>query len=363
MRLTSFVAGSMILALICLQGVSIAAGSPPFTPGRNVTVMTYNVYLGADVSPLLGASTESELQMAVAAIWAQVQASNIPLRASRIAGNIKSLEPDLVGLQEVAQWSTGPSPDSTKVQYDFLQLILADLADDGAHYVPVVVHDNLDATAPTLVGNTPLFVRFVDRDVLLARSDLPAADLKLSDLQAHSFSTLLTFMSPLFGEFTVPRGWISADVKVRGKTFRFITTHLETFNSSVNVAQGQELLDGPAKTSMPVVMAGDFNSSANGGFDVTDTYPNIIDTGFQDAWAEINPNLAGDTCCQAADLSNSSSDLFERIDLIFTNGGVGASSAQLVGDQPIDSGVPYWASDHAGVVATLKLPTTTTLRR
>lgn len=127
----------------------------------------------------------------------------------------------------------------------------------------------------------------------------------------------------------------------------------------IHVAQGQELLDGPAKTSMPVVMAGDFNSSANGGFDVTDTYPDIIDAGFQDTWAEINPSLAGDTCCQAADLSNATSDLFERIDLIFTNGGIGVSSAQLVGDQPIGSGVPYWASDHAGVVASLKLPTTT----
>jgi hypothetical protein len=58
----------------------------------------------------------------------------------------------------------------------------------GAHYAPVVVHNNLDATAPMLDRNFNIvFLRLVDRDIMLARTDLPAADLKISDLMAQTF--------------------------------------------------------------------------------------------------------------------------------------------------------------------------------
>jgi endonuclease/exonuclease/phosphatase family metal-dependent hydrolase len=168
----------------------------------------------------------------------------------------------------------------------------------------------------------------------------------------------VSFFNPLVGQITIPRGWISADVKIRGKNIRFITTQLESFDANVQADQAQELLSGPADTSMPVVMAGDFNSSADGGPDSTATYPELLAAGFVDGWAEANPDNRGDTCCQAATLDNPDSELFERIDLVLSRGGIGTAAAELVGITPELAGPPpFWPSDHAGLLATIRIPT------
>ena len=66
----------------------------------------------------------------------------------------------------------------------------------------------------------------------------------------------------------------------------------------------------------------------------------------------------GNTCCQAADLQNAESALYERIDQIFITGVSLRQGAAIrtatVGDQAA-SGRPagLWPSDHAGVVAHL----------
>ena len=46
-----------------------------------------------------------------------------------------------------------------------------------------------------------------------------------------------------------------------------------------------------------------------------------------------------------------------RIDLVLVHGFVGPISAHLVGDAPIPGAAvpPFWASDHAGVVAKVRL--------
>lgn len=362
-------AATAIAALLLSINPAFArsAASPPlYTPHRITSVMTYNVYLGADVTPLLAASSEAELIAAVGTAWAQVVASNIPERAASIAQEIADNEPALVGLQEVAQWSLGPTPASLTVQYDFLKLILDSLEADGADYVPVVVKDNIDATAPMVDPSTGslVYVRLIDRDAILARGDLPAADLKLSNMQEKTFTNLLSFASPVFGMVTIPRSWLSVDAKVRGKSFRFITTHLEPYNPlipyslTVQEAQAAELLAGPANTKLPVVLAGDFNSDANGiGPDATPTYNDLIDAGFQDTWATLHPALSGDTCCQDPDLANMTSDLYERIDLVLTRSAMGDSAAQIVGDETIASSPPLWASEHAALTAILNVPT------
>ena len=57
------------------------------------------------------------------------------------------------------------------------------------------------------------------------------------------------------------RGWASVDARVgkRGPKFRFINTHLEVFSASIRDRQTRALLDGPADTRRPVIIAGDFN--------------------------------------------------------------------------------------------------------
>ena len=64
----------------------------------------------------------------------------------------------------------------------------------------------------------------------------------------------------------------------------------------------------------------------------------------------------GFTCCQAGDLTNPVSQLYERIDMVFTrNIALAAGRSILIGDTPAErtpSGL--WPSDHAGVVTRLE---------
>ena len=105
-----------------------------------------------------------------------------------------------------------------------------------------------------------LDVRLTVSDVLLARRGLKTADLKLSNPLSGTYSISLTLPTPVGAIPFLSRQWASVDVKIRGKSFRFITTHLEAFEPRVRVAQAQELLAGPAATSLPTIVVGDFNS-------------------------------------------------------------------------------------------------------
>lgn len=351
----SIAAFAAVLSLTTLSSNTAAAGAH-----QNVPVMTQNTYLGADVTPLFNAQTLQEAIAAAAAAWLDVQATDIPARAAKIADEIVAAEPALVALQEAVQW-TGPDSTGSTIQYDFLQSILDELDSKGGHYALLRVIDNLDITVP--IGNpaTGPFVHVVDRDVVLARTGLTPRNLSISNVQAANFSTLLSIPTVL-GPLTIPRSWISADVSIRGTSFRFVETHLEAFSALIQEAQAAELVAGPAATFLPVVMVGDFNSNANGEPNLPDntpTYGDLLGAGFSDIWTTAGHKI-GNTCCQEPDLLNFPSDLSERIDLVLVNAGIGAAIARLDGDRNEDRiSAPdgsLWPSDHAGLIAMLKIP-------
>ena len=70
------------------------------------------------------------------------------------------------------------------------------------------------------------------------------------------------------------RGWSAIDASVQGCRFRMVNTHLDSHSPEVQIAQANELLSGPAKTNIPIIFTGDFNSNANGSG--TPTYRNLI---------------------------------------------------------------------------------------
>ncbi len=325
---------------------------------RTVTVMTQNMDEGTDFGPIFTATTLSGFEAAVGATYNEVKAGNIPERAVAIANEIAQDEPVLVGLQEASQWLTGPlgSPPAKTVVFDQLQSLLDALAQQGLHYAPIGISKNIDVEAPSNLG---FDVRFIDRDVLLVRTDL--ADLTLSNIQVQHFANLLV-LHTLTGAVTIPRGWISVDVTIKDHhTFRFLTTHLESLSSVVQVAQGNELVQGPGNTSLPVVFAGDFNSNAGSnagsGKNQTPTYGNLIAAGFVDAWSVTNPDDPGYTWpLHLEDPLTASATPVDRIDLVLLLNKIRAKDAELVGNEPADltpSGL--WPSDHAGVVATVRI--------
>ncbi len=347
----------VLLALAAVALLVVPAGRAeqphPFGGDRQVTVMTRNLYLGTDLGPIFAAPSQLALFAAVGAGWAQVQANDFPARAEAIADEIAGAKPDLVGLQEATLYRTdvppdGPATPAERVAYDFLGLLVDALAQRGLSYEPVSVFSGTDIELPAGLPPT-LDVRFTDRVALLARTDEKTADLKLSNAQSGAYQTALTITTAA-GQITAPRGWASVDAKIRGRSFRFLTTHLEAFSPLVRNPQAAQLLAGPAATDLPVVAVGDFNSGPGGDLGA---YGILLAGGFADAW----PGGPGPTCCHATDLHNPSPTLTKRIDLVLTTGGFETVSADVVGEEPADrTASGLWPSDHAGVVATLRLP-------
>ena len=131
----------------------------------------------------------------------------------------------------------------------------------------------------------------------------------------------------------------------------------------MQVAQAAELLSTAAATELPVVMLGDFNTSAVPGQpNDTPTYELLLGAGFEDTWNQTQTTESF-TCCQAPDLRNDASILDSRIDLILTRGPLEAIDADVVGEEASDRTAPLptapaglWPSDHAGVLAKLVIP-------
>ncbi|MDB5323758.1 MAG: Endonuclease/exonuclease/phosphatase [Phycisphaerales bacterium] len=329
---------------------------------KDVTVMSQNLYFGADLTPAIQALASGDgaaIVGAVSATYAKVVATNFPERAKAIANEVAAAGPDLIGLQEAALWRTGPADSligghapATNVQYDFVQILVDALAAHGLHYAPVVISENFDAEAPGFTSAGLQDIRITDREAILARTDLKTSELKLSDpLAGHfAFNAVLPLPS---GPFTIQRGYAQVDAKVRGKSFRFISAHLDSDFEPVRQVQAGELLAGPAQTNLPVVLLGDFNAPADG---TSPTYTGLVAAGLTDSWTATHAGANGFTWGQNELLNNPVSTADQRIDFVFTRGGISPLSMDIVGDTVADktpSGL--WPSDHAGLVATLVL--------
>lgn len=334
------------------QASGHAAGAP--RGGPPVDVMTRNLYLGADLTPLFAATGPAELVAATTATWQAVLAADFPERAAALAEEVADHRPLVIGLQEVSLWRTSdvPGQPAETVALDYLELFLDALAARGLHYEAASVAQAFDGQLTAFGGPLGLFdVRLTDRDAILVRTDVPASQLEVVGEQHGRFEAALEL--PILGQpLRLDRTWNAIDVRVRNRTLRIVNTHLEAFDPGevVRDAQARELLAGPLATELPVVLLGDINSHADGGV----AYGTLTEAGFADAWAVANPGADGFTCCQPPDLRNPTSQLARRIDVVLLRGGLRARDAELVGaraDERTPSGL--WPSDHAGVVARL----------
>ena len=338
--------------------------------GPPIPVMTRNLYLGADLDPVFAASATGDGRAIIAATtdaWQNVKATNFPERAGALADEIERSQPLLVGLQEVSIFRTGPpdsittgnlTPNSEDLEFDYLDLLQKELRLRDLHYAPVTITTNTDAENPGFTAPGELKdIRLTDRDVILARTDVPKLALTNKQEDKH-FEARASVPIGTTGHLDILRGWGSVDVTLRDQTFRFINTHLEPESTNpivndIQVAQGNEILSGPASTSLPVILVGDFNSRADGTG--TATYNNLIGAGFKDAWSATHPGELGNTWGHDADLLNTTVNLTQRLDLVLFRNNLCAFKADVVGDELKDrTASGLWPSDHAGVVATLR---------
>lgn len=368
---------SLLLTGLVLAGCGSTTTRQAPPPPR-VSVMTQNLYTGAYLNPLFDPTKQFAAE--AVKVLLQVQQSDFPARAVGIANEIKAHQPDLIGLQEVALWQTGPScerlsPTNTG-GVDYLATLLARLQQQGAPYQVAAQNTEFSAAA-TVAG---LCASLTLRDVILARADLPAT-VKLSNPQGHHYGdypapagspagtkTEMQIAFPVSGQpQTIPlhRGWTSVDVTVDGRTFRFADTHLEGYSAQYRDIQAKLFAQYAAGASpVPMIASGDYNfaPAAEGG---TGT---LAGSSLTDAWPlAARPGDPGNTAGQDDSLRNVPSKIDHRVDYILYTPGKTRPvplSGVIVGNQtsdmvPASAGNPkpgpLWPSDHAGMILTLEI--------
>src|SRR5215213_6656205 len=355
------------LLLLCMALVAVlVVRASARAVQSSVTVMTRNLYLGADINrPLQAAQGRTGHDALLALGHANhelreiVQRTNFGARSQLLADEIAFARPDLVGLQEVALWRHGPLQldhlgrlDAVATDADFLEILRRALTERGVSYEVVAVQQESDVESPAFTGDP--FRGTVDegRDVRLTVRDVIL--LRQGSLAGVSFAFI--------------RGYAWADVAVGRSRFRFVTTHLESLSADLALAQAGELLAGLAHSSMAAVITCDCNSDPDSGeLRPPDKVPpsaayNLLTQrgGFSDLWLRQRTS-DGPTAGLSELVNDLTADGFtRRLDLVLlratAESGVRSGDGDVIGDKLTDRDdwTGLWPSDHAGVVMHLR---------
>ena len=328
-------------------------------------VMTWNIYVGANVDVVLAATDPVDAAQKVAVAYEELKATNFPERARAIAAQVARHRPHLIGLQEVSLIQLlDPLTWGVVEETDFLKILQDALRQRGLRYRVAGSVENADVTVPRLIGfenEEPLldYVRLLDMDVVLVREGV--------GVSAATSGRYIAALPIEALDAEIPRGYVSIVARVGIRQVRFVTTHLESAFEEIRLPQAQELAALLAAETLPTIVVGDFNTldpaapnPLNDG-----TYRFLTtDGGFRDAWM-LRPGHrddAGFTSPHDPDLRNPAANLYERIDLVLLRNfpqkgdrfSPGTVHAEVIGEEEADrtqSGM--WPSDHAGVVVSL----------
>jgi len=392
--------------LLALVGITLTFSCLSAFAGNDkadIKVMTQNQYLGADLGPIITAITGEEYAVAVAGALQSIAANNYQERAHALAESIADRKPHLVALQEVFAFECiDPGTGACAVFHgafnDHLALTMEELTGYGADYYVAADIQNLTIPTPFMESmgfpglpvylpgseDPAMFVRVIDRDVILARGDISTNPVKMNcarqedDGSGCNFENVATVMSPLAGPISVERGFVAVDAWVKGEEYRFVNTHLEVRNltsdplsAGMQAAQASELNLALATNPSPnpdsrLILAGDINSApahaqigpfippyqqfANG----LTIFGQGAFAPMTDAWFLRPGKPPGYTCCEAADLLNVESEHYERIDVVFARPAPVKVKANVMDDETTDKTASgLWPSDHASVIAEL----------
>jgi endonuclease/exonuclease/phosphatase family metal-dependent hydrolase len=375
--------GAALLALALIVAGQ-ATAKPKAAPPKptDIKVMTRNIYLGADLTPAIEAKGVGAFTEATGEILRQVTANDFPVRAKGLAKEILEKEPDLVGLQEVAEWRTGPPglesllsgtpPKATTVRYDYLAELLKQLNKGKNRYRAAVVNPEFDFEAPAdengvagdgpnnVIPNAEINARLTMRDVILAKV---GDEVKTSKPTKGHFKSL--FSEEISGaKVIVTRGWAAVDATVNGSTpFHFVDTHLESFDPqtvvpSIRALQAGELVapSGPATSPLPVILVGDMNSDTKTAVQPGDgqAYEALVKGGMRERSTYEPLGCCLDTALLPVADGGAASQFDHKVDHIMTRdpSQIKLVSSSVTGRKPTNG---FWDSDHAGLFSELKI--------
>lgn len=364
--LTTVLAGCESGAVLAPTADASRASAVRASPARNLSVLTWNMYVGTDVDAALGAlltADPSDDFPAIQSALATLEATDVSARAAAIADQVARFRPHVLGFEEVSAFDVDLSPVGGSVfSVDYLPVLLAALAARGLHYQVVsdggsdVIGPGIDVSLSGPFGS--IAVR--DHDVLMVDSD--RVDVLGASAQLYA-AQLADAVPPGFlpSGVALVRGWVQARIEVDGTEYTVADTHMEsdlgaTSFDGLRALQAAQLA-GVLASADRVLLMGDLNGRPG-----SQMYGVLTNAGFTDAWRALRPGADGFTCCHLPDLSDRVGELDHRIDYVFTRG-LGRSGPGLqgridrLGEVPSDrvEGPSYriWPSDHAGLVASL----------
>ena len=218
------------VSTVLITPISAQAAEP------TLTVMSRNIYLGADV----GVALELIPNMPAAAqfMWDQVNKNDFSKRSIALAAEIKEYKPDVIGLQEATIWYCKKNAWSKKTEvFNFTDQLLEAL---GGDYV-LASKDGKTAFNPgysinpipflTMVKDPTRFQKLFSQDkaacgfqigdALAIKKSLADQVIRVGNTEYEdSYSIVPTLM-------TIYRGYTWADINIANIPVRFVTTHLE----------------------------------------------------------------------------------------------------------------------------------------
>ena len=346
----------------------------------DLRISTQNLYLGADLNPIVlrageaASAGEAAIQLATGRVNTAIGtalriilANDFGARAVAIARIIANERPHVIGLQEV---STYVLADGTTL--NFLTILQNVLRDEELSYKVAANAEGADIMVPVSDGQGgTASVRYSNSDVILVESSLNV----VGDAYIKGYGVNLPPIALGANEISFPRSFARVTLQGAGfSPFVVAHTHLEA-NPGIDAIQtvqtaqaGEFIADLVTITDTPVFVIGDLNSFAPGTGDVGEgstsvSYEAFIAAGYTDSYLEANPGVettANSTCCYDEDLriTDSSIGAEGRIDHILYRGdGITTSAVQFTGNKVEDQATTaeprkVWPSDHLGVVGT-----------
>lgn len=344
-------------------------------PHATLTVMTRNLYLGADITRPLAAVSAAAPEAVVDALAHATHRLRDTLRRTRfdvrgrlLAAELAATRPDVVGLQEAAVWRTGPLgpahigvPDAVDVDHDLLAELLDHARSTGVPYDTAAVLEGADVESPSYSGTLaapgpdPVDLRLTMRDAIAIRRGAP---LTITGAGGARFQAQLEVdVAGRATSFGHGHTWV--DLVVDGSAGRLVSTHLDSESPDVARRQAAELVAATASLPGWVVIVGDLNSDPADRARAGAHRELTTAGGFVDAAAAAGhpePTFGFGEL-----LDDDSADGFDqRIDHVLVRGPQGGAPPTVLavtrtgvgpGDRDPETGL--WASDHAGLVVAL----------
>lgn len=366
--------GAVSVGVLAL--ISVGVGTPA-AASDTITVMTRNVASGADWRPIFNTPDMRSLVAASTRVYGQAVRTRFERRAKGIAQEIQQHTPDLIGLQEVALWRSGPvntdpsvvlHPTADRTVSDYLQILLKEVNTGPVQYRVAGIQRNWDFETPINSDGrraTGRFgadsnIRFTTRNVILA-----AEHIEVQDAVQATYRPPNTLRVAVAGVRRVPRtrGWLSVLAHVApGRSVRFTATHLEVQDErrqrpSLRARQAAEAATAVHDLGGPGFLVGDFNSglpaNAHGS---EQAFVTLLRSGLRDV------DDGGPTCClhRSPDLHSGGSvrEFDHPSDHILVKE---TPSARFTVEQVWRTGMRkssgYWHSDHLGIVSRVRLET------